>query len=87
MADPALLLLDEPTTGIDAASEHAIYAEVRRCRAAGLGILMVSHDLEALQQVASRALLVQHGRLVDVPAEELLVPERMRELLRGGAVG
>jgi len=86
VAEPDLLLLDEPTTGIDAASEEAIYREVDRCRASGLGILMVSHDLAALVRVASRALLIAAGRLVDVPATELLVPERMRELLRGSAV-
>jgi ABC-type Mn2+/Zn2+ transport system ATPase subunit len=86
MSDPDLLLLDEPTTGIDAASEQAIFGEVDRCRAAGLGILMVSHDVPSLVRIASRALLIRAGRVVDVPAAELLAPERMRELLRGGTV-
>jgi ABC-type Mn2+/Zn2+ transport system ATPase subunit len=86
MTDPDLLLLDEPTTGIDAASEEAIFREVDRCRAAGLGILMVSHDVPSLLRVASRALLIRAGRVVEIPAAELLAPERMRELLRGGVV-
>ncbi len=86
VAEPDLLLLDEPTTGIDAVSEDAIYREVDRCRASGLGVLMVSHDLAALVRVASRALLISGGRLVDIPATELLVPDRMRELLRGSAI-
>lgn len=85
MADPELLLLDEPTTGIDLASEEAIYAEVRRCRSAGLGILMVSHDAAELRQVATRALLIENGRLVEAPVEELLVQDRMRALLHAGS--
>jgi len=82
MADPDLLFLDEPTTGIDLASEAAIYAEVERCRAAGLGILMVSHDLEGLCRVATRALVIHDGRLIELEGAPL-APGRVREALGG----
>lgn len=72
MSSPELLFLDEPTTGIDRASEDVINAELRRCRAEGIGILMVSHDLPGLVQVATRALLVERGTLADVALDELV---------------
>ncbi len=84
IAEPDLLLLDEPTTGIDAASEAAIFGELKRCRAAGLGIVMVSHDLAGLGQVATRALVIRGGRVEEVPVEYLDTPDAMRALLSGG---
>ena len=67
-----LLFLDEPTTGIDAASEAAIAAELRRCRTAGIGILVVTHDLPGLADVATRALVVEGGRVTERGVHELL---------------
>jgi ABC-type Mn2+/Zn2+ transport system ATPase subunit len=72
IAEPDLLFLDEPTTGIDRASEEIVNAELRRCRSAGLGILMVSHDLVGLTQVATRALVVENARLTEVAVDALL---------------
>jgi ABC-type Mn2+/Zn2+ transport system ATPase subunit len=72
IAEPDLLFLDEPTTGIDRASEELINVEIRRCRAAGLGILMVSHDLLGIMKVATRALVIEHARLMEVPVDQLL---------------
>jgi len=86
IADPDLLFLDEPTTGIDLASEAAIYADVERCRAAGLGILMVSHDLEGLCRVATRALVIRDGRIVELTGAPL-DPERVRVALGGRLPG
>lgn len=74
ITEPDLLFLDEPTSGIDRASEEAIYTELRRCRSAGLGILMVSHDLVGLTQVATRALVIENARLTEVRVDQLLAP-------------
>jgi len=84
MADPDLLLLDEPTTGIDLASEEIIYAEMRRCRARGLGIVMASHNVEGLARVATRMLMIESGRLTEAPVEDLLALNRTRASLHGG---
>ena len=86
MADPELLFLDEPTTGIDVASEAAIYAEVARCRAAGLGVLMVSHDLDGVCRVATRAVVIRDGRLIEI-GDAPLAPDRLRTALAGRTAG
>jgi len=46
--EPALLLLDEPTAGLDAAGVHELYRLVERCRAAGTTVMIASHDARAL---------------------------------------
>jgi ABC-type Mn2+/Zn2+ transport system ATPase subunit len=72
VAHSDLLFLDEPTTGIDADSEAAISTELRRCRIAGIGMLVVTHDLPALRDVATRVLVVENGRVAERDADEML---------------
>ena len=61
--DPDVLLLDEPTRGIDVASKADIYRELRRLAAAGKGILMVSSYLPELLGVCDRIAVMSRGKL------------------------
>lgn len=70
--DPVLLLLDEPTQGVDVGSRADIYAAVRQVTEAGGAALVVTSDLEELAQVVDRAFVLRDGRVVaDVPYHEL----------------
>lgn len=61
---PKLLLLDEPTIGVDAKNKSVICRALRLLNEAyGTTILMASHDVEALQEICSRSLLLKEGRL------------------------
>ena len=63
-AEPALLALDEPTTGVDAASQESLAALLAELRAElGVTILYVSHEFGAVEHVVSRLVLVR-GRIV-----------------------
>ena len=61
--DPDVLLLDEPTRGIDVASKADIYRELRRLSGAGKGILMVSSYLPELLGVCDRIAVMSRGKL------------------------
>jgi linearmycin/streptolysin S transport system ATP-binding protein len=61
---PQLLLLDEPTTGVDPQSRNHIFEEVRRLNAAGTTIVYTSHYMEEVQALCSRIGIIDHGRLV-----------------------
>ena len=61
--DPDVLLLDEPTRGIDVASKADIYRELRRLAGAGKAILMVSSYLPELLGVCDRVAVMSRGRL------------------------
>jgi zinc transport system ATP-binding protein len=55
---PALLLLDEPATGLDEASRHRLEAELLGLKAAGVTTVMVSHDYEQARRIADRVTLL-----------------------------
>jgi ABC-2 type transport system ATP-binding protein len=61
---PSLLLLDEPTTGVDPQSRNHIFEEVRRLNSAGLTILYTSHYMEEVQALCPRIGIIDHGRLI-----------------------
>jgi ABC-2 type transport system ATP-binding protein len=61
---PRLLLLDEPTVGIDPQSRNHIFEEVRRLNAAGVTVVYTSHYMEEVQALCPRVGIIDHGRLI-----------------------
>ena len=71
--EPMLLLLDEPTTGVDPQSRNHIFEEVRRINAAGVTVVYTSHYMEEVQALCPRVGIIDHGRLIALgPVPELL---------------
>ncbi|HVQ96354.1 MAG TPA: ABC transporter ATP-binding protein [Mycobacteriales bacterium] len=67
--NPELLVLDEPTVGMDVESRRAFWAAMREFAAAGRTILFATHYLEEADEFADRVVLMAHGRVVaDGPA-------------------
>lgn len=64
LPDPALLLLDEPTTGMDVEGRRAFWSAIRRDAARGRTVLFATHYLEEADQYADRIVLISHGRIV-----------------------
>ncbi len=60
---PAVLLLDEPTAALDAATTLRAETVLRRCLAAGTAILLVTHNLDQAARMATRHLVMRDGRL------------------------
>jgi len=75
---PKVLLLDEPTVGVDIATKTDILGLIRELAAAGTGIVLISSELEELLAVADRVLVLRSGRLAadltrsEIPDEESL---------------
>jgi ribose transport system ATP-binding protein len=63
-ADVDLLVLDEPTRGIDVAAKVEIYEEMNRLTAKGAGILMISSELPEILGMSDRILVMRQGRIV-----------------------
>jgi ABC-2 type transport system ATP-binding protein len=61
---PRLLLLDEPTTGVDPQSRNHIFEEIRRVHRDGVTIVYTSHYMEEVQALCSRIGIIDHGRLI-----------------------
>ncbi len=62
--EPDLLVLDEPTTGIDLGTIETFVATIGRLRAAGTAVLVVLHETEAFASLLDRAVVLRHGRVV-----------------------
>jgi zinc transport system ATP-binding protein len=62
--EPELLVLDEPTAGVDAASQAAFAGALRRFVAGGGTAVLVAHELGPLQPLVSRAVVVHRGEIV-----------------------
>ena len=66
--DPKLLILDEPTRGIDVGAKAEIQALIRELADQGLGVLMISSELEEIIEGADRVFVLSDGRTVaDLP--------------------
>ncbi|GAA1544085.1 ABC transporter ATP-binding protein [Nocardioides humi] len=64
LPDPALLLLDEPTTGMDVEGRRAFWSAIRADAGAGRTVLFATHYLEEADQYADRIVLISKGRIV-----------------------
>jgi energy-coupling factor transport system ATP-binding protein len=70
---PRLLLLDEPTRGLDSATKATLVAIWRRWLAEGAAILLVTHDVELAATIAGRTVILNHGEVVAAgPTNEVL---------------
>ncbi|WP_079027604.1 ABC transporter ATP-binding protein [Streptomyces rimosus] len=81
---PALLVLDEPTVGVDPQSRHAIMSSVHRFGREGVAVLYTTHYMEEAERLCDRIGIIDRGRLIaEGTARELvaLVAERDRVLL------
>ena len=67
---PRVLLLDEPTVGVDVGAREEIYGVIRTAAAAGSGVLLVSSDLSELLQLCDRISIVVDGRITRTIARQ-----------------
>jgi erythritol transport system ATP-binding protein len=65
MCEPALLLLDEPTRGVDVGAKAEIYQILAELAAKGMCILFTSSEMEEVQQLAHRVAVLSRGAVVD----------------------
>ncbi|MEK7341596.1 MAG: ABC transporter ATP-binding protein, partial [Candidatus Binatota bacterium] len=65
MNRPELLILDEPTTGLDPAVRLALWSRVRDLRAAGTTVLLTTHYMDEAQRLCERVAIISEGRVID----------------------
>ena len=79
VSNPQILLVDEPTAGIDKAAHERLYTVLADLRSRGLSILLTTHDLNDVSRLASRALILVNGQLRAEGSVEELIHERFRD--------
>ena len=83
LTDPSILILDEPTRGVDMATRAEIYQKINELALAGISVLMVSSDLTEAIGMADRVLVMRNGKLV----KELMAAETDEEEVLAYAMG
>jgi ABC-2 type transport system ATP-binding protein len=82
LPNPQLLLLDEPTAGIDATATQAIMELLRRLHEQRrLTILMVNHDLAAVRKAVQEVIWLHQGKVLYGPVTDLLSREKIEEIM------
>ncbi|UKA76179.1 ABC transporter ATP-binding protein [Arthrobacter sp. FW306-07-I] len=71
--NPLLLLLDEPTAGLDPQSRRALWGRIDRLRGDGSSILLTTHSMEEAQAVCDRVAIIDHGTLLTVGTPAQLI--------------
>src|SRR5205807_623708 len=82
---PVVLILDEPTRGIDVGAKSEIYALMDRLAREGVAILMISSDLEEILGMSDRVLVLHQGRIAGELPRAGLREEVIMHLATGGA--
>jgi heme exporter protein A len=81
---PRLVLLDEPFTGLDDASTHALVARLRGLRDEGTILLLTTHDLDVVDGLLDEAVILRDGRLVGLERPVTGLRESYRALVAAG---
>jgi ribose transport system ATP-binding protein len=85
--NPQLLLLDEPTRGVDVGAKFDIYAIIRTMAAQGMGVVLVSSDLPELIGMADRVAVMRDGTITDILDASGLQEDRLLNVCYGRAKG
>ncbi len=73
--DPMLLILDEPTTGLDPQMRHVIWQQLRGLKGRGLTMVLTTHYMEEAQQLCDSVIIMDKGRILRIGEPLALVKE------------
>ena len=80
---PRLVLLDEPFTGLDERSTRVLVERLQELRAARNLVLLATHDLDIVDGLVDRAVMLRRGRVVELPESGGSLRDRYRMAMRG----
>ncbi|WP_458042231.1 MULTISPECIES: multiple monosaccharide ABC transporter ATP-binding protein [Bacteria] len=80
-SDPEVLILDEPTRGIDVGAKYEIYSIINRLAASGKGIIVISSELPELLGISDRVYAISEGRITGELPVEQATPEAVLKLM------
>lgn len=83
--DPEIIILDEPTTGLDPQARHLVWQRLRLLRDRGVTLILTTHYLEEASQLCDRLIIMDRGDILDEGAPDALVQRHIgNEVLEVG---
>jgi ABC-2 type transport system ATP-binding protein len=77
--DPKLLLLDEPTTGLDPQSRRQLWERMETLREKGHGVLLTTHSMEEAEAVCDRVAIIDHGKIIAIDMPRSLIDKHRND--------
>jgi lipooligosaccharide transport system ATP-binding protein len=74
---PDLLILDEPTTGLDPQSRHQVWDRLEKLKISGLSVVLTTHYMEEASRLCDRLVIVDHGRILVQGSPDDLIQEHV----------
>ena len=80
--NPKILILDEPTTGLDPQARHLVWQKMRELKSSGITIILTTHYMEEAFRLCDRLIMMHSGKILDLGSPEQLVKKHIgREVL------
>jgi len=83
LTNPRVLILDEPTQGVDVGAKADVHREMDRLASEGVAILMISSDLQEVLAMSDRVIVMRRGTVAGILGRHELAPERVLRLALG----
>jgi ABC-type sugar transport system ATPase subunit len=77
MIDPSIIILDEPTQGIDVGAREEIYQLIDGLAAKGMGIIFISSEIREIMTVSDRIAVLHEGRLAGILNREEVTEKKL----------
>ena len=77
--EPQILLLDEPTTGLDPQGRHIVWDEIRSLLKHGVTIILTTHYMDEAAALCDRVLIVDNGKIIETGVPQKLIREHVGE--------
>jgi len=71
--NPVLVLLDEPTTGLDPQSRRQLWGRIEAIREKGHAVLLTTHSMEEAEAVCDRIAIIDHGKVIEIDTPQALI--------------
>jgi lipooligosaccharide transport system ATP-binding protein len=77
--EPKLLILDEPTTGLDPQARHLIWDKIRNLQKQGVTVILTTHYMDEAAQLCDRLIIMDHGKIIEEGKPSDLVKKHVGE--------
>lgn len=79
MNEPQVLILDEPTTGLDPQARHLIWTKIRNLKKRGVTVILTTHYMDEAAQLCDRIIIMDHGKIIEKGKPAELVKKHVGE--------
>ena len=82
--DPKIILMDEPTRGIDVGAKTEIYKLIQKLAAGGVGVIIFSAEFKEINGICDRILILRKGQIIEEFTKEQSTTEKILSVALGG---